>query len=128
VPRSGLAHFVRQERSDSTKCDKENIRLKLLLAFFRPDGRSSTSFFFYSAGEPIFNIFSLLHSLQFGRMDDLQHLFLIFGWRADLQYIFFFLLSSIRPHGRSLTSCCMIRPKVWRDIVKVQYQNVRKYT
>jgi hypothetical protein len=22
----GLAHFVRQERSDSTKCDKENIR------------------------------------------------------------------------------------------------------
>ena len=31
MPRSGLAHFVRQERSDSTKCDKENIRLKQLL-------------------------------------------------------------------------------------------------
>jgi hypothetical protein len=30
----GLAHFVRQERSDSTKCDKESIRLKLLLVFF----------------------------------------------------------------------------------------------
>jgi len=26
-----LAYFVRPERSDSTKCDKENIRLKQLL-------------------------------------------------------------------------------------------------
>jgi hypothetical protein len=29
-----LAHFVRQERSDSTKCDKEIIRLKQLLETF----------------------------------------------------------------------------------------------
>jgi hypothetical protein len=40
APRSGLAHFVRQERSDSTKCDKENIRLKQLLCFFKKLGHS----------------------------------------------------------------------------------------
>jgi DNA replication protein DnaC len=32
-----LAHFVRQERSDSTKCDKENIRLKQLLGDHKQD-------------------------------------------------------------------------------------------
>jgi len=72
--------------------------LQLLFSYIRLESRSSIYFLFYilfnSAGWTIFNIFFLYSAGE----------------------PIFNILSSIRPNGRSLISCCMIRPKVCSSI------------